>query len=726
MKTNSDQHPLATDSAGSETLSALARLGRLARKELSEILRDRRTIITLVVMPLLLYPLLSVAFQQLFLASGMGLQKKIEYQAGFVAERDGDLFMRRILQGDQVLFQRRQRAGDSDEKSPPWPEVRAVHGTYEELESALRSARIDVIVRRAAPLALVKSPAGKPAASDDTLADFEILYLSSSAAGQGAVAFIEQRLAAANERDLFRLRFYKANVPIPVQLVRMQATPLEDAGGGSIMSLASLVPLVLILMTITGAVYPAIDLTAGERERGTLEILVAAPVPRLGLLFAKYVSVVAVAVLTALVNLVAMTATLMLSGLSVLFPEQAFSILTIIQVFGLLLLFAAFFSAALLCITSFARSFKEAQAYLIPLMLVSLAPGVMGMMPGLKLVDWAWTPLLNIVLLGRDLFQGGAELGPALIVIATTLTYAAAAIALAARVFGAESVLYSEQSSWADLVRKPDAPQPYANPSAGLWCLALAIPFSFVMKGTVVLLVQSQVLDERRAIFLGPIMTTVLFGSLPALFAWRGRLRMRSAFAMVPSPWPAYLGGVALGLSLWPILFYLMSVMNLRLDDAVRALIENLVASYLPLPAGVKIALVVVPALLEEWFFRGFLYGALRQRLGAASTILITALVFGLAHYVLNPQLGAVRFVPSALMGVPLGMVREASGSIWPGMLLHALHNSCLVMLIREESAEQANMELWWVLAGIAGAGIGAALTWWGRKERLKAQLKAV
>ena len=80
-------------------------------------------------------------------------------------------------------------------------------------------------------------------------------------------------------------------------------------------SLATLVPLVLILMTITGAVYPAIDLTAGERERGTLETLIAAPISRMALLFAKYVAVLTVAVLTALVNLVAMTVTIVSSSL---------------------------------------------------------------------------------------------------------------------------------------------------------------------------------------------------------------------------------------------------------------------------------------------------------------------------------------------------------------------------------------------------------------------------
>src|SRR5262249_7042080 len=130
-------------------------------------------------------------------------------------------------------------------------------------------------------------------------------------------------------------------------------------------SLAALVPLILVLMTITGAVYPAIDLTAGERERGTLEVLMAAPVPRVRLLLAKYAAVVIVAVLTALVNITMMTLTVLASGLGpILFGETGLTAGLVLSVLGLLLLFASFFSAVLLVLTSFARSFKEAQAYL--------------------------------------------------------------------------------------------------------------------------------------------------------------------------------------------------------------------------------------------------------------------------------------------------------------------------------------------------------------------------
>src|SRR5204863_6491180 len=117
-----------------------------------------------------------------------------------------------------------------------------------------------------------------------------------------------------------------------VALLRLTRTPVAVTGGDSMISLAALVPLILILMTITGAVYPAIDLTAGERERGTLEILVAAPVPRLGLLFAKYVSVLTVAVLTALVNLLTMSITLKLSGMGhLLFGTEGWSLLMVGQ-----------------------------------------------------------------------------------------------------------------------------------------------------------------------------------------------------------------------------------------------------------------------------------------------------------------------------------------------------------------------------------------------------------
>src|SRR5262249_49270214 len=153
-----------------------------------------------------------------------------------------------------------------------------------------------------------------------------------------ALEWVKSRCALANVETLEeRLR------PLGVRQQAVPVTRESVPNRGNV--LAVLVPLILILMTITGAVYPAIDLTAGERERRTLEVLVAAPVPRLGLLFAKYVTVLAVAMLTALANIVMMTLTLLVTGLGpALFGQSGLTAGAVLAVFGLMLLFAAFFS----------------------------------------------------------------------------------------------------------------------------------------------------------------------------------------------------------------------------------------------------------------------------------------------------------------------------------------------------------------------------------------------
>src|SRR5262249_4680851 len=172
-----------------------------------------------------------------------------------------------------------------------------------------------------------------------------------------ALGFVRDRLAATNIQRLQQrlAERERRDVPVPVLV---HASALEAAEQPSAFSFTSLVPLILILMTITGAVYPAIDVTAGERERGTLEMLMAAPMPRVGLLLAKYVAVVTVAVLTALMNLAMMLLTVWLSGLSgLLFGPDGLSAGVVLAVFALLLLFAAVFSAGVLVLNNFGPRF---------------------------------------------------------------------------------------------------------------------------------------------------------------------------------------------------------------------------------------------------------------------------------------------------------------------------------------------------------------------------------
>ncbi len=672
---------------------SVQRLGRLVRKELVEIFRDRRTIITLVLMPLLLYPLLSVAFQQFFLASSIDPNRNVVYRFGFPSENEANVFLQFLRYGKRI----REHREPSMEPAQEQAGAKLVPFVVAEPDKAVRAGEVDLAVR-------LKNADGfaQPLQRDMVLAA-DITFLSNNPAALGAMALVERRLAAVHERNL-ELRLDLPGATPKVALVHVSRNVLAVTGGDSMISLAALVPLILILMTMTGAVYPAIDLTAGERERGTLEILVAAPVPRLSLLFAKYVSVFSVAVLTAVVNLVSMVLTLLFSGLSqVLFAGGGLTPLLVLQLLGLLLLFAAFFSALLLSLTSFARSFKEAQAYLIPLMLASLGPGLIGMMPGIELEGpLAAAPLINIVLLARDLVKGGADPGWAMVVVVTTLAYAAAAITLAARVFGAEGVLYNEQSGWSDLWRRPSSEQPAATLAAALWCLALMIPAYFAMQWFVRPEDISAVAPWNLAA--DGIVGVVLFAGFPLVSAYLGRVRLSEGFGLAPVGPAALLGALLLGLSLWPLLLQLLSL--LPGGDAERAML--LVQIFKDYPA-LALANVVLHALVEELFFRGYLFGALRHHLSRRATIVVSALLFAHWHLVL----GWKQFLPSTLMGLVLGRVRADTGSLFPGMLLHACHNAILVALaIYAPAMDQLPMT--WLVVGAMGTCAGAALVWWG------------
>ena len=475
-------------------------------------------------------------------------------------------------------------------------------------------------------------------------------------------------------------------------------------------------------MTITGAVYPAIDLTAGERERGTLEMLVAAPVPRMGLLLAKYSAVVLVAVLTATVNLFSMTVTIYATGLGpMLFGEAGLPFLVVVQVFGLMILFAMFFSALLLAITSFARSFKEAQAYLIPLMLVSIAPGVFSMMPDLELDGMLLvTPLANIVLLARDLFQGTVVPAAAAIVVLSTIGYALVAILAAARIFGTDAILYGSPGTWSDLLHKPDESTATCTTLTAVMMLAVAFPMCFLLN-QFTSLIFFESLPMRLAA--SAIVTALVFGGLPLAIALARNVRIQTAFSL-RSPHPvATIGAALLGVSLWPFAFELIRLAEdlgvFAINPELKDKVDELVKQMQRLPAiGVLTALAVVPAVFEEWFFRGMFLSAIRERTNHWQAVLLSAAAFAAFHVIIQHQLAFERLLPSFLLGVVLGWLCLRTGSLIPGIVLHVCHNGFLISLIYLKDtltewgvgvSESEHLPWHWLLIAAAVAGVGFA-----------------
>ncbi|MCC6511534.1 MAG: CPBP family intramembrane metalloprotease [Pirellulaceae bacterium] len=506
--------------------------------------------------------------------------------------------------------------------------------------------------------------------------------------------------------------------------ITMSAAPVQ-LPSSTPTTLASLVPLVLVLMTIAGAVYPAIDLTAGERERGTLEAMIVSPTPRSILLLAKYVAVVTVALLTAIANLMAMSITLWASGLGrMVLGGGGLSFSTVSQIFCLLVLFAMFFSAVLLSITSFAKSFKEAQAYLIPVMLVSLAPGVLSLLPQVRLTNFlAAVPLANIVLLSRDVLIGTASREAGVIAVVCTMIYAIAAIAVASRLFGSDASLQGSQGSWRDFVRRPD--QTADAPTVDQMALTMAclFPLYFVASTSLPMLGGGL---EYRLVMASAISWLLIFG-LPTWVARYRRLNFTSTFLLStgrPTSWIWLLPGILLlAGSLWMISHELMIFsQQLGLATFTPEQMKKAQAFADKMPS-VPLALLLftgalTPAICEEWFFRGFVMSALR-RFGFATAVIGSALLFGLMHVLTSNVLSLERLLPSLFMGLVLGMIAWRTKSLWPGVWLHAGHNGLLLSIGHYKAEltelgigvqEGGHLPIAWLAGGALAIAVGSLL----------------
>jgi len=210
------------------------------------------------------------------------------------------------------------------------------------------------------------------------------------------------------------------------------------------------VPYMIILLTLQGAMYPAIDTTAGEKERGTIETILASPVSRMSLAVGKFLTVLTVALATAVLALLslgvsshvyasskegALTAQ---TGMSLaMAPEGVLAMLLMVVPV------AVMFSGLLLALALMAKSFKEAQSYVQPLMLAAILPAVASLIPGLDLnLKLALIPILNVSLASKQLLMGNYQWNWIAIIFASSCVYAAIAVAYASFNFRRESVLF--------------------------------------------------------------------------------------------------------------------------------------------------------------------------------------------------------------------------------------------------------------------------------------------
>jgi ABC-2 type transport system permease protein/sodium transport system permease protein len=344
----------------------------------------------------------------------------------------------------------------------------------------------------------------------------------------------------------------------------------------------------------------------------------------------------------------------------------------------------------------------------------------------------AVVPLVNIVMLGRDVLEGDVAPGLAAAAVLSTAIYVAASLSLASRIFGTDAVLSGGSTTWGDMLRRPLSERAAFRPASAMFALALMFPTYFVAAGTL-----AQLRDDTQAgrIVKSALVTVLVFLAIPLALALFQRVRQDGGFGLRRARVAALLGAIVLGVSLWPLayeVFFLnkmlgIEVFSLSKYDAAREAARTLRESSWPL---LLFALGIVPGICEEYFFRGMLFGALRQTLSAWGAIFWAAVVFGLFHVVSGNAFLPERFIPSAQLGIALGWVRWRSGSVSPSMLLHAAHNSALLAVAHWEAelkatgigvSDEEHLPLGWILAAALLASAAAWFTGkFGKREELR------
>ncbi|MEN0006159.1 MAG: ABC transporter permease [Bacteroidota bacterium] len=401
-------------------------------KELREVLRDQRTLFLIILLPFFLYPAL------FFLIGSLGKSQddKLSTETVKVLVNPGgeQTPIYSLLQQDATL--------DFEVKAFDKAMLDTMKNTIGIQIPADYTTLIDS--QQSAPIQVFAN------STKDLLADRRNRILGQLE--QLNAQLLQDRLAGANLEPAFAQ-------PIAIEQVDLST---KTARLGKL--IGNYLPLMLLLFIFTGSIYIAIDITAGEKERRTLQTLFTAPVQVKEIIAGKFLAVFTVAVTSALMNLLSLVVAFWiqvsvmgksLSGISLSISASGWVWLILLIIFT-----AVFLSALSMSVVLLANSYKEAQTYVSPLMMVVLIPAIVVQMPGLELtLSTALIPMLNICLAMAAIFQGSFSVGLVALVTGFALLYALLALYFASFTFGNENVITGQKVSFKTLFAKKPKPQ---------------------------------------------------------------------------------------------------------------------------------------------------------------------------------------------------------------------------------------------------------------------------
>ena len=237
----------------------------------------------------------------------------------------------------------------------------------------------------------------------------------------------------------------KKSILNPIEVIKVDTADKRENLGEKI---GGFLPYLLIPLVLMGATYPAIDLGAGEKERGTLETLLLTPITRTELVLGKFITLLTTSIASTTITVLSMGCwiALALAFADLDFIKAAFSTLAVtdlLMIFVLLLPVAAIFSALALAISIYARTFKEAQNYMAPLSMGVFFPIIISIMPNMELTaKTAFIPVTNVALAIKEIVKGTVDYTFVGLIFLATAIIAAGLLAFCVKWFNREDVLF--------------------------------------------------------------------------------------------------------------------------------------------------------------------------------------------------------------------------------------------------------------------------------------------
>ena len=397
------------------------RIKQIAKKEVVEFARDWRTIIAIIVIPLLMFPLLFILFPVLLQSEAAELQS-LELELTIQTDNMPDNLSMIINQSSIVI---------SYQELPVLSDLSQPGNDLERL----RNGSVDAILR---------------ITESEDIWYYSILHMSTSEQSREAKSRLLYDLNEWEENETAaRIESGGLDVNSTLNPLRWDgdialadaATSGEQAG----MALSMFIPLVLSVWTFSSAIQPSIDMTAGERERGTLEALLSLPCTRLELLFGKWLAVATITGVGVLLQIFGLLFAIGYLASSSILGVPELSPVTILLIIGAIMLFAVMVVAIELALAMRSHSVKEAGSILGPAIMLIIFPALFTQVINLDGIESFWfaIPVVNVLLALRELLMNRIITTHILIWVSTSIFYAIMAAKYASMQFKREDIVTS-------------------------------------------------------------------------------------------------------------------------------------------------------------------------------------------------------------------------------------------------------------------------------------------